>query len=207
MTPFNPYRVLGIRRDGGAKRIKKAFRDQAKVTHPDAGGDADDFDRVRRAYFVLSDTRRRAIYDKTGQLDEIAEISLATRVATCLLELFESMLQTGDAHRTEVDLIGAMKSAAIRSAKEMKAEKAKLEGLVAPLQKLRARIIRETGDNIFERHLDRRATELQARITEIQERITVAEATAIELGNYSCVTEMNQHHQVLSWPTVSSATA
>jgi len=44
------WEVLGIQRDAGREAIRNAFRALSKVHHPDSGGNADDFKRLRRAY-------------------------------------------------------------------------------------------------------------------------------------------------------------
>ena len=41
----------------------QAFRTQAKVQHPDKGGDADQFGRLQRSFEILSDPKKRAVYD------------------------------------------------------------------------------------------------------------------------------------------------
>lgn len=51
------YADLGIARDASPAAIKAAYRKRAKTAHPDAGGNADDFARLQRAYDVLSDPR------------------------------------------------------------------------------------------------------------------------------------------------------
>lgn len=63
VTPPKPdyYKVLGVKRDASVDQIKHAFREQAKVHHPDtraaAGADNHDigsFRLVNEAYSVLS---------------------------------------------------------------------------------------------------------------------------------------------------------
>tara|TARA_B100000768_G_C10919095_1_gene224861 strand:- start:27 stop:380 length:354 start_codon:yes stop_codon:yes gene_type:complete len=44
------YSVLGLKRSASDEDIKQAFREKALKTHPDKGGDAEDFKRVREAY-------------------------------------------------------------------------------------------------------------------------------------------------------------
>ena len=67
------YDVLGVGRDASSAEIKKAYRRQALLTHPDKHpGDADAeqrFLRVTLAFEVLSDVERRARYDD-GEGDE-----------------------------------------------------------------------------------------------------------------------------------------
>ena len=64
------YAVLGISRTADEKQIKSAYRKQARKYHPDVNKDAgaeEQFKRVSEAYEVLSDTEKRAQYDKYGQ--------------------------------------------------------------------------------------------------------------------------------------------
>lgn len=58
------YRVLGVPTDASASAIQDAWRASAKRTHPDLGGDQDEFRAVHIAYLVLSDPEQRARYDR-----------------------------------------------------------------------------------------------------------------------------------------------
>lgn len=63
------YETLGVSRDAGAEQIKKAYRRQAMRYHPDVAtedGAAEKFKQVQEAYDVLSDERKRSIYDRGG---------------------------------------------------------------------------------------------------------------------------------------------
>jgi len=62
------YQILGVDRDADASQIKKAFRQLARETHPDANpGDADAEERFRQvaeAYEVLSDPQKKSRFDR-----------------------------------------------------------------------------------------------------------------------------------------------
>jgi molecular chaperone DnaJ len=64
------YEVLGLRRDSAADEIKKSYRQLALKYHPDKNpGDAEAekrFKEAAEAYEVLSDTNKRARYDRYG---------------------------------------------------------------------------------------------------------------------------------------------
>lgn len=60
------YDLLGISRDATPDEIKRAYRRRAREHHPDAGGDAEAFKQITHAHQVLSDSSRRARYDRFG---------------------------------------------------------------------------------------------------------------------------------------------
>lgn len=60
------YKTLGVSRDATPEDIKKAFRKLARTHHPDAGGDEAKFKEINEAYEVLSDDKKRKMYDQYG---------------------------------------------------------------------------------------------------------------------------------------------
>lgn len=68
-TKRDYYEVLGIRRDATGEKIRKAFRQLAFKYHPDRNrgdGAEEKFKEVNEAYEVLSDSDKRAAYDRFG---------------------------------------------------------------------------------------------------------------------------------------------
>lgn len=64
------YKILGVPRTATADEIKKAFRKLARKHHPDAGGDEAKFKEINEAYEVLSDDKKRKLYDQYGTANE-----------------------------------------------------------------------------------------------------------------------------------------
>jgi molecular chaperone DnaJ len=66
----DPYEVLGVARDADGQEIKKAFRGLARELHPDVNRhdpEAEEkFKEAAEAYEILSDSERRAVYDRFG---------------------------------------------------------------------------------------------------------------------------------------------
>jgi molecular chaperone DnaJ len=63
------YEVLGVARDASSEQIKKAYRTLARQYHPDLNKASDaeaKFKEISEAYEVLSDTDKRAMYDRFG---------------------------------------------------------------------------------------------------------------------------------------------
>ncbi len=69
-TPRDPYEVLGVGRDASEQQIKKAFRALARELHPDVNAHdpraEEKFKEAAEAYEILSDSQRRATYDRYG---------------------------------------------------------------------------------------------------------------------------------------------
>ena len=63
------YKTLGVSKNATAEEIKKAYRKAARENHPDAGGDEEKFKDINEAYEVLSDEKKRKIYDQYGTAD------------------------------------------------------------------------------------------------------------------------------------------
>jgi curved DNA-binding protein len=64
------YQTLGVPRTAKADEIKKAYRKLARKHHPDAGGDEAKFKEINEAYEVLSDEKKRKLYDQYGTANE-----------------------------------------------------------------------------------------------------------------------------------------
>lgn len=58
------YDLLGVDRRASTAEIKSAYRQRARLAHPDAGGSPDEFQALREAYEVLIDPVRRTAYDR-----------------------------------------------------------------------------------------------------------------------------------------------
>jgi molecular chaperone DnaJ len=69
-TKKNYYEILGIKKDAKADEIKKAYRKMARKYHPDVNpGDKaaeEKFKEVQEAYDVLSDEKKRKVFDRFG---------------------------------------------------------------------------------------------------------------------------------------------
>src|SRR5574338_783830 len=68
------YEILGIKRDAKPDEIKKAYRRLARKYHPDVNpGDKaaeERFKKMSEAHDVLSDPKKRTVYDRFGQYSE-----------------------------------------------------------------------------------------------------------------------------------------
>lgn len=62
------YAILGVRHNATAAEIKRAYRQKAKLLHPDASQNdetAAEFRALVKAYEILSDSRQRSMFDES----------------------------------------------------------------------------------------------------------------------------------------------
>nr|POE74599.1 dnaj like subfamily c member 9 [Quercus suber] len=79
-TSIDPYAVLGLDREVPQTKVKHAYHKAALRHHPDKAA-ADDkqaahtkFQQIAFAYAILSDPRRRQIYDRTGRSEDSMDL-------------------------------------------------------------------------------------------------------------------------------------
>ncbi len=201
---FNPYRILGVRKSAGQKKIMAAFRQRSKETHPDVGGSAEDFILVRRSYFILSDKKRRRCYDEDGTVDETTELSLASQVAGRIGQLFAVRLRVKGVFRKDIDIISSMKKNIEIQIDDLKRKRSDGKELRRELSGLGKRISRADGANLFRSVIDNEIEGIDEKLHGIDRELVVLEAVQNELGHYDCLTEMVQQVTFLSWSTTPS---
>lgn len=67
MTPLDYYQILEIPRTAHLYEVRRAFREKAKHLHPDINPDFrahEEFKLINEAYQVLSDHKKRNVYDQ-----------------------------------------------------------------------------------------------------------------------------------------------
>jgi DnaJ-class molecular chaperone len=64
------YNILGVNKSDSCGDIKKAFLKLARQHHPDKGGDQEKFKEIQRASEILTDEKKRKMYDDFGVIGD-----------------------------------------------------------------------------------------------------------------------------------------
>jgi len=68
---MNPYKILGVSRETCTdEEVKKAYRNKAKLLHPDQGGDPQEFQELKAAYELIKSKTKRDSFE-SGETDTI----------------------------------------------------------------------------------------------------------------------------------------
>ncbi len=173
------YGELGIRADATAAEIDRAYRRRARAVHPDAGGSAEAFQALSRAYEILSDPERRRLYDETGETREPPRDTVTTRAMQHIGELVGSVLDS-DVPFEGVDLVAAIRDTLAKQAADVAAAIARLDNQAQRAEAMARRFRRASGENLIRRTLERRAGEIRRSAARMQKEAD-AFAKAIEI--------------------------
>ncbi|CAH9146726.1 unnamed protein product [Cuscuta epithymum] len=93
------YSTLGVSKSASSKEIKAAYRKLAREYHPDvnkAPEATEKFKAIKYAYEILSDDKRRALYDQYGEAGVRSTVGAQTGAYTANpLDLFETFFGAG----------------------------------------------------------------------------------------------------------------
>lgn len=94
------YEILGISRKATIEEIKKAFRELAKILHPDNHNNSksaeEQFKLINESYKILSDENQRRQYDDKIKIDQNKSTSAATIHDNSTINIFGHKISWGD---------------------------------------------------------------------------------------------------------------
>lgn len=181
----NLYDTLGVLPDATPEDIKAAYRARAKQHHPDAGGDAERFGEIQRAYDVLSDEAKRDRYDKTGSTDTMDR---GARIEAMARERFGAMLidsiQNSESPSFGHNWIAGAKGQVQADRRRIEAERSSLTGKRAAAENLAKRFLPKTARNIPGDVLSHVKREIDRMLEQAGERLEVLDRLEVLLAEY-----------------------
>ena len=194
MQAFDPYTILGVPRSATPDAIKSAYRQNARLTHPDRGGAPSAFIVVVKAFGVLADPEARRLFDETGLVDEEGARSYRQEVVIILADMFDTAVSTAlelGLPLDRVDFIKQMAVALTGQSAQATERCQKLDAEITALTSLRGRIKRQDDNpNLFVQRLNEQVTAKVKDHTAAKRRLALFETAAAELANYDSDVEL-----------------
>lgn len=187
----NPYDILGVEPDATPDEIKKAYKDKAKLYHPDiTKDDGEAFKELTWAYEILSNADQKTYYDQFGQDPNSEEAARTNIIMNSLCKIFDDIAQNLSPDELErYDLIGTMKKAIKqkisdieRFIEQLNKSKQKVEKLRDTIEK-RLKKKKPTGPNFFLETLNKKISNIEADIKGQNNMLDIAK------GMYDTVNE------------------
>lgn len=174
------YDDLDISPDADAPAIKAAHRRGVKKHHPDKpGGDRDAFEKVQRAFIVLSDPERRAKYDRDGDAEAKPD-HRAERALKIAIMAFVGALNAGGR-----DLIFDANVRIEELLKQAEAGARQSEADVERMTKAKARLnYRGKGDDFLGTMLNKEIEAAKANALRIREEMQILVEAQKRLASY-----------------------
>ncbi len=176
------YKILGVGERAGDAEIKSAYRRKAKALHPDAGGSADEFADLSKAFHVLSDATRRLTYDQTGMEDEAPK---AEDVAVAYLRNLVESFIAADADPLYTDFAGEMIRQIDGAINEATKVNAATMRKITRCEKMAARFQVKRGDNVVKAILEGRIREMRQHLSVVERDIQAMHRAKELAGQYS----------------------
>lgn len=188
---MNPYTTLGVDKDATMSTIKAQYRRMAKLCHPDAGGDPEEFQRVAMAYSILTDPEWREHFDRTGEVDRGAVMNEFSEMVRILADIIGQILDKDPLALEQKDAILIVKKTAAHG---VEAETDRLDEItrkISAMERFRKRVVRnDEEENIFARIADDKIKMLHKQRSDADRNRKIASRMLEELEYYSTPVEM-----------------
>lgn len=176
---MNLYQILDVAHDATPEEIRDAYRKMRSSSHPDKQGDASMFIRIQKAYDVLSDERRRAEYDATGNTDVISD----SKAQTTLIELIVSTINNLNPDQQNPLLI--VRNGIVQSRANIQNQIKQYEVNIGRHEKFCKRIIRKGGkENFLTQSLQHGIELMRKQIAECVMQIAMGEEMLLILDEF-----------------------
>jgi curved DNA-binding protein CbpA len=168
------YAVLDLERDATQGEVHAAYRQAAKVAHPDVGGSLDHWTLVELARDVLSDGVRRAAYDRSGDTAEPARDSVLERAVPLVSWALDQVMDK-ESDLARIDVVARLRAVLSERERQAYQHLAKIAARVAAFEAISGRFLTDGDSNVM-------ASMIAARLDGMAEARVRTEADIVSVG-------------------------
>lgn len=180
---FDPYEVLGVSRKAAEPEIRKAYRDAAKLAHPDVGGSEEGFARLGKALYVLTNAEARERFDRTGEINERAAANPDAPVWAMITAFLVEFICADGADPCATDMVVALRLKLDEKIEEGNQQLASLQVRKGRAEAMLKRFKRKTvrKDEFGEDEPDHLADVLRAQLVQLDRAIATVKVPVSQL--------------------------
>lgn len=178
----DPYDILGVGRDASDEQIKAAYRKRAKGAHPDSGGDAEAFGRLKKAHELLLDPVRRKVFDDTGydvELTDAVDLQALVAIEKLITDMVLDEREPGT-----FDPVAHMRASLLEEIRKANFSKSELERHSDRIRLHLDRIGKRPGKDVVGHMLRARIKAIATAIGETDAKIGATERACDMLDGY-----------------------
>jgi hypothetical protein len=193
----NLYEALGVDKGDDKEKIKKAYRKRAFETHPDRGGDAEEFNTVALANRILTDDEKRAKYDNGEGADEADNPnSNENRARELLIQLYVQCI--GQVRRGQ-NLIDLMIYTIKQNCGTLETKRGEMKEQIRIFEHHKKRTKKKKGgENFLHQAIDGVIGGINGDIAKLTNELDVANIIIKVLKDYDYECEKGQGHDPLA---------
>lgn len=180
------YETLGLKRGATEAAIRSAYLKKAKQTHPDQGGNAEEFKEVSRAYNVLGDRSKRLVHDETGQED--GGPTAEDAAVAIVRNLTEMVIANGHDPAT-TDFLREMRGQIAQAIANSDQQRADINRKITRCDALSKRFKIKNCDNLIAKILQGRVDEMERQLAAIERDRLNLDAAKTLLASYEYVVD------------------
>lgn len=199
----NLYEDLKVSKKTTPEQIKEAFRKMAKKTHPDKGGNAEEFRAIAIAYNILSDEEKRRRYDNGENPDYINQPNKdENQVLSMILTLFNSVVDQ-NIDLTHNNLFDIIKQSIQTNQQNFKVEKERNKTNIEKYNNILKRIKKKEKSIPFIQILDDKIRACNAEIIHLDESIKLCDVALKLIEGCEYETEARFYKQSTYYSTTT----
>jgi curved DNA-binding protein CbpA len=197
------YDLLGCARDATAAEIKAAYRQRAKTAHPDAGGSADEFAAITRAYDILFDPEKRRHYDETGRAPDDPQDQAALHVID---QILSKILDAAGDEALHQDLAAIVRSEIDRNLKHLESNLTKAPKLRSLLLRVQERFETDAAADFVREMLAGKLRDIELQEAQVRGQMKALTRAAEIMTGYRFKADIRRP-AVTEWFSTSSTTS
>lgn len=177
---MNPYIILGVSPDASDEEIKKAYQRKARIAHPDReGGNTEAFQELNAAYSILSNPKRRALYDESGSTEKPKDYM--TEANANLAQVFLRMIN----EQRKGDIVDHVRSQIEDGLSQGKKNRGVVLETIEKFEVWIDRVVSESDTNVCNNIVEHQIINLKKQVTQFDDFIEVSDLMLILLEGYN----------------------